>query len=287
MFLFSHYCLSFWTTDTFKTQYCKTRENLMFHLDTNHCMMDLSIEKTAFFSGEELTLPLILYIDEFEICNPLGTSRKKHKITSAYWVFADIPATLRSTLTSIYLAILCKATDVNQYGYQTVLEPLLRDLKYLEDKGVFVPSLSKVVKGTVFSVVADNHGSQCIAGFVESFSSSYFCRYCLGERSEIQEHEVRAGIFPPRTKANYTEQVEAALADSTQAHHFGVKKQCPITERLTYFHATSGYPPDALHDLLEGVVPLELALCLNVFIRKKYFSLEELKHHSCVSLQVE
>ncbi len=225
------------------------------------------LKENSFLSGDELKLPLILYIDDFEVCNPLGTSRKKHKVTAVYWVFADIPATLRSTLTSIYPAILCKADDINQYGYPKVLEPLLGDLKCFEDDGIFVPSLGKVVKGTVFSVVADNLGAHSIAGFVESFSSSHFCRFCLGERSQIQEHEVRAGMFPLRTKSNHTEHVEAALSDTAQAHHCGVKRQCAISNRLSYFHATSGYRPDVLHDLLEGIIPLEMALCLNVFIK--------------------
>lgn len=35
-------------------------------------------------------------------------------------------------------------------------------------------------------------------------------------------------------------------------------------------------PPDVLHDLLEGIAPVELALCLDILIKKKYFSLEEL-----------
>lgn len=47
------------------------------------------------------------------------------------------------------------------------------------------------------------------------------------------------------------------------------------------FHATSGYPPYALHDLLEGIVPVEIALCLDVLIRKKYISLQELNHSIC------
>nr|XP_020474258.1 uncharacterized protein LOC109970793 [Monopterus albus] len=72
--------------------------------------------------------------------------------------------------------------------------------------------------------------------------------------------------------------VTAALANPEDAHVFGVKRQCPISDSLSYFHATSGYPPDALHDLLEGIVPLEIALCLDVFVKKKYFSLQELNH---------
>lgn len=30
--------------------------------------------------------------------------------------------------------------------------------------------------------------------------------------------------------------------------------------------------------MLEGIVPLEISLCLDVFIKKKYFSLQELNH---------
>lgn len=210
------------------------------------------LRDNSFFCGDEVKLPLILYIDDFEICNPLGTSRKKHKVTAIYWVFADIPATLRSTLTSIYLALLCKADDVKQYGYTKVLEPLLRDLKSFEDNGIFVPSLGKVVKGTVFAVVADNLGAHSIGGFVESFSASHFCRFCVGERAQIQEHEVGEGLFALRTKIDYTMHVTAALANREDAHVFGVKRQCPISDSLSYFHATSGYPPDALHDLLEA-----------------------------------
>lgn len=62
-----------------------------------------------------------------------------------------------------------------------MLEPLLQDLK---DDGAFVPSLGKVVKGTVPVVVADNLAAPLIGGFVESFSSSHFCRFCIGERSQ-------------------------------------------------------------------------------------------------------
>lgn len=52
-------------------------------------------------------------------------------------------------------------------------------------------------------------------------------------------------------------------------HVFGVKRQRAVTENLKY-------PPDVLHDLFEGVVPQELALCLQVFIKSKYFPFDEL-----------
>lgn len=231
-------------------------------------------KENRFLSGEEFRISLLLYCDDFEICNPLGTSRKKHKVTGVYWVLADIPALLRSTLSSIYLAILCKADDIKQFGYPQVLDPLLTDLKSFEEDGIFVPCLGKVIKGTIFSVIADNLSAHSLAGFVESFSGSYVCRVCLGQRTQFQQLEVRTGSFPCRTKQQYQLDVEAAAASDTPSH--GVKRPCAITERLDHFHVTTGYPPDVMHDLLEGIVPVELALCLCVFIKKKYFSLEEL-----------
>ena len=45
---------------------------------------------------------------------------------------------------------------------------------------------------------------------------------------------------------------------------------------MEHFHVVNGYPPDLLHDLLEGVVLTELALCLKALISKGYFLLETL-----------
>lgn len=56
----------------------------------------------------------------------------------------------------------------------------------------------------------------------------------------------------------------------------GVKGDCILRNALQYFHPTTGFPPDALHDLLEGIVPVELALCMDRMIRLKYFSLDSL-----------
>ncbi|XP_062250776.1 uncharacterized protein LOC133960292 [Platichthys flesus] len=53
--------------------------------------------------GQRNCLSLGLYIDDLEVCNPLGTSRKIHKITAVYWVLQNLPAKFRSTLPSIQL----------------------------------------------------------------------------------------------------------------------------------------------------------------------------------------
>lgn len=77
------------------------------------------------------------FVDDFEICNLLGTSRKKHKIRAVYLNLSKLPPGCHSSLSSIYL-LLCKSEDVSKYSYEKVLEPLLRDLAILECKGFFI-----------------------------------------------------------------------------------------------------------------------------------------------------
>ncbi|XP_051250261.1 uncharacterized protein LOC127360044 [Dicentrarchus labrax] len=101
----------------------------------------LHFNANSFLNAEELRITLRLYVDDFETCNPLGTSRKKHKLCGVYWILGNLPPGSHSSLSSIYLAVLCKSVDVKTYGYETVLEPLLQDIKILEDYGVYVPLL--------------------------------------------------------------------------------------------------------------------------------------------------
>lgn len=49
----------------------------------------------------------------------------------------------------------------------------------------------------------------------------------------------------------------------------GVKRECVFTKSLSFFHVTQGYPPDIVHDLCEGVILVEIALCIGEFISKK------------------
>ena len=225
-------------------------------------------------SHEDISLCITLYIDDFEICNPLGTSRKKHKVCGVYWILANLPKKYKSLLSSIYLALLCKTEHIKIYGYNSVLEPLIKDIQYLETVGVFVEKLGCNVKGTILYVAADNLAAHSLGGFQESFNVDKFCRFCLCSREEIQTCDVRSGKFILRTPELYNEAVNV-LKHSELLSVDGVKRECPFN-RLTGFHACQGFAPDFLHDVLEGIVPKELSLCLADFISKNYFTLDEL-----------
>ncbi|KAI3352079.1 hypothetical protein L3Q82_020899, partial [Scortum barcoo] len=103
--------------------------------------------------------------------------------------------------------------------------------------------LGEFVKGTVQSVIADNLGAHGIAGFIESFSGVYFCRFCTGELNDLLWSKERV-FFSPRIY------LIVMLLGATL-----------LTLSMTY---------------LMGVVPVEIALCIGELISKKYLSLDTL-----------
>jgi len=98
----------------------------------------------------------------------------------------------------------------------------------------------------------------------------------LAKKSEIQEKEVRSGAFELRTKQEHDRHVAEVLHDVSLVKQYGVKGSCVLSERLEHFHTVGGFPPDLMHDLMEGVIPTEMSLCINDLVSRKLISLESL-----------
>ncbi|KAH7960803.1 hypothetical protein HPB49_023570 [Dermacentor silvarum] len=64
-----------------------------------HSIFDGSAFKNhEYFAGDTSKLCLQLYSDEFEVCNPLGSKRGKHKLTGVYFSVLNFDVKLRSAL---------------------------------------------------------------------------------------------------------------------------------------------------------------------------------------------
>ena len=224
---------------------------------------------------ESTHLHLTLYTDEWETVNPLGTSRKQHKVNAFYWVFTNIQSQHRSTVHTLQLVLLAKYNDVRAFGLRKYLHPVLTDLAFLEKEGVYVESLGTSIKGSVSCIVADNLSAHSIGGFVESFSPNvaHPCRFCTATSQDIQNVELDITDLTRRCRQDHDLHVKEATATATVSSAFGVKSNCVFHEYLSSFHVTSALPPDISHDLLEGLVPVEIALCLSVFVSKGYFTI--------------
>jgi len=230
-------------------------------------------QSNELFQEHEISLKIGLYHDDWESVNPLGTARKMHKISAFYWVLLNLPPVHRSALKVIQLCVLAKSQDVRLFGLAAVLRPLLNDISVLESEGVYIESLGEAILGTVAYVSSDNLAAHTLGGFNESFGPNVnkFCRFCDADSTDISDVSKNISTFHLRTKSDYDMQAVLACGPVT-----GVKLCSPLHGKLNHFHVVSGLPPDVAHDLLEGIVPIELHLCLNSLTSKGYFTLDYL-----------
>ena len=121
--------------------------------------MDKLINQMFFFQSNTSALQFILYQDSFEVVNPLGSAKKKHKILGVYCTLGNLPAYLRSKVNIIQLVLLCEEKHLTSLSsYKSLFSPLIRDLKKLESEGINV-GIGKSVCGTVAYISGDNLGS--------------------------------------------------------------------------------------------------------------------------------
>lgn len=206
-------------------------------------------------------IKLLLYTDAFEVANPLGSGRKKHKIHAVYYILGNLSPHNRSNIDQIQLVMLCRDVDFAKFPKETVYGAMMKDLHELETAGIEI--LGSTIRGSVFAICGDNLGQHDIGGFSTNFSTSqYFCRYCSIHRSQFRSEPFSVG--EPRTVENYN--------DATRTQSFGVLQRS-IFNSLDNFHVClPGLAPCLAHDLFEGLVSKDIALFIHYFVKKKYFT---------------
>lgn len=223
------------------------------------------------------SLQIQIGTDDFEICNPLGSKSKLHKITAFYFTIRNVPQKYRSKLNNIYLLLLCnsddlktKYTDVND-----VLRPIVREVKYLEETGIRVGETDLL--GTLSNLSYDNLGANFTLCLNECFSASPpFCRMCVCTRDEAQ----RLCVETPskiRNREMYQHQLEiiAASEKVNLTETQGVKRYCVLND-LKHFNIFENFSVDIMHDLNEGCIPFLLKHTFNYCIKNKILTEENL-----------
>ena len=227
-----------------------------------------------FFSGDGKTLQIQLYIDDFQVSNPLGNKIKKYKITAVYFLLGNLPPKYRSKLAVIQLAVLAKASLVKKYGLPRTLEFLMADLKSLESEGfaIHLPGgMQMHFRGSVSFVMADNLGAHEVSGMFESFVANRSCRFCTATRIGMQEYFAE-DKFNLRTPESYNAAVSHVEEDATLASVYGIKKRS-VLNSLANYHVCWGIPSDIGHDIFEGFGCDVLAFCVKYFVQNGYLTL--------------
>jgi len=110
----------------------------------------------------------MLNCDDHEICNPLGSHTKVHKITVWYWLLLNIRPVYRSRLPVIQLLAIAKSSHIRKFGMQRILADFCDSLRELA-AGVAFPGLG-IKKGACVVVVADTSAANQYGGFKEGVS---------------------------------------------------------------------------------------------------------------------
>lgn len=216
-------------------------------------------------------IKLILYQDSFEVVNPLGSAKRKHKILAVYVTLGNIYPCNRSKIDQMQLVLLVRDVDFKHFGHEAVFCRLISDLKKIEEEGVLVDG--EYIKGTIAMILGDNLGSHCVGGFVENFSSCNFvCRFCLIETNNIELGDVY-DTYAPRSPDSYNADLDNLENSPGLSNYHGIKFNS-LFNKLKYYHVCNpGLPPCLGHDLFEGVVQYDLALFINYMVKvNKWFT---------------
>lgn len=195
-----------------------------------------------------------LYTDEFEVCNPIGVSRKKHKIIAVYFSFLNLPEEFESKLDSHFLVCLSNER-LYKSNKETFFNPLVEELNSLYFDEVSVGDWRRAV--IAVALCGDNLSIHNVIGLGKQFSSGYICRFCMIQFNDLASFG--STTADKRSNQSYD-------FDYTIFSH-GIREQCSF-RKIIYVNFKYFFPPDFMHDLLEGVSHSVISLILSELLKK-------------------
>lgn len=244
----------------------RNREALQDVFDGEFC-------KTHPLFLKEISIPLLLYNDDCETVNPLGSKTLTHKLGFLYFIIKSLPPELLSSLRSHFLLAVYKTDDAKTYGLDALLKPIVAELRSLETDGIILntPNFQGTVKFAVVQVLGDNLGVNAILGYSESFSGNYVCRWCKAHRDVLR---VQTSEDVMLLRDIYSHEADLLIGNPTET---GLKRDSVMNNLISY-HVTQNVAPDIMHDILEGVGPYEVKLVLNSLVEQKHLTLDKLNN---------
>ncbi|KAL7299834.1 hypothetical protein TKK_0007574 [Trichogramma kaykai] len=222
---------------------------------------------------DKIIIPLMVYNDDFEVNNVIGSRKVRKKIGAVYFTILGVPKEYASQLENIFVLQLHKYVNHRDLGNIIVFRACIDQLKILVKNGIKIPGCDKPLQFIIFQVVSDNLGANCILGFSKSFLSDQCCRMCIMNKAnrEIQTVEDTSLL---RSKEMY----DKDFVD----HKNGIEEMCIFNE-IPYFHVTDNSCADPCHDLNEGIGRYDMGKILHFcIVQEKHFSLDTLNERiSC------
>lgn len=223
---------------------------------------------TLIRNREKFVIPLTLYFDDFEVCNPLGSHAGVYKLGAVYFTISSLPPEYASRLENIFTTLIFHSIERTEFGNLIIFNDLLISLKELETDGITIQTENQLIKVyfNVSIITGDNLGVHTIFGYGQSFSSRHCCRFCKSPKT-VQEKQLKLNIDDERLEHTYLDEVSRK--------EFNIKEYC-IWNDLSSFHCYKNHSVDIMHDLYEGVYRYDMALIVKFLIQDGLFSLKEL-----------
>lgn len=233
------------------------------------------------FSQRPNALQIILYTDEIEICNPLGSHASANKLVMFYYTLGNIDPKFRSKLAAVRLLAIAKANDISQWGVDVVLKRILQDLTLLYN-GVRIETSAGETElfGAVIAVCGDTLAQHEVAGFKVGVGFAHSkCRHCECTFEDMQ-CIFEEGSFVEKTLAKHirqcleidkasTEYLKAALKTT-----YGINRRSRLVD-FPAFDLIKQTPQDIMHVIFEGVAPMEVKFVLKHLILLGQIELDE------------
>lgn len=225
-------------------------------------------------------IDLLFFMDAYSCTNSLGSAKRKHKMHGMYMTLGNLKPYMRSFLRSMRLILLVndKSLKKGEKMYKKCFKRVMKDVKNLEEHGLDFDG-EKIAVRLQF-IQGDNLGQNILGGFVESFTNTYFCRFCDKHYDEFKADAAEEKPKPRRgewrTPESYNEDLRQQESENLHNSH-GVKRDSPF-HQLNHFHVCEPrLAPCIGHDLfVDGVVDNDVRSMIDYFIAEKWFTLPEL-----------
>lgn len=257
-----------------KVQASFTRES---KADIFEDYQDGSLHKKRKLNHPENSIDLHIFTDEFTPTKDLSSVANKYKILGMYYTIGNLPSHIRAKLDCKRLIMLVPDSKSMFSDFKLGLfKVVVKELMKLQREGITF--MGENVKVRLRFLLGDNKGQHEIGGFIQSFSSEYFCRYCSMSKTEINAEPWKVG--PMRTPESIEEYSQLVPAD--RATYKGVARpewSCPFNKLEDFHVGDPSLMPCIGHDLYLGVINYDLALILQYFVvKKKWFTYIQLNH---------
>lgn len=187
----------------------------------------------SFFQGKTV-LPLFVYYDDLEVCNPLGSHASIQKLGVVFYSIPCLPPQFISRLENIFVVLLFHSVDQSQFSNTSIFTILIDEINYLQKEGLKIHTRegSFHIYFALGLVSGDNLGLNSALDFTESYNATYFCRLC--KMSKIDSHSCpieKTDLL--RTEQNYNNDLLLNNMKET-----GIKENS-VWNKVTYFHVTA------------------------------------------------